>query len=238
MAIATNTYKRLRGHGLTMLERHQHTNGYLAVVLSGGYEEAGDRGRFRVQAGDVICHEAFEAHLNRYDAVGADLIVLPAPIAAEFSNPVWTIRDADEIARLAEKDAREAATRVIETMVCTQRSVQDWPHALAEAMRENLHLRLDEWASDHRLADATVSRGFGRVFGISPKAYRAKQRAQMALRLALHADHALSDVAISTGFSDQAHMTRAVHVMTGRTPGAWRSQVNWIQDERYARMAW
>lgn len=88
MAIATNTYKRLRGHGRTVLERHQHTNGYLAVVVSGGYEKAGDRGRFRVQAGDVICHEAFEAHLNRYNSVGADLIVLPAPTTAEFPSAV------------------------------------------------------------------------------------------------------------------------------------------------------
>jgi AraC-like DNA-binding protein len=236
MATATNTYKRLRGNGLTVLERHQHTNGYLAVVLSGGYEEAGDCGCFRVQAGDVISHEAFEAHLNRYDAAGADVIVFPSPITAQFPNPVWTVRDADAIARLAEKDAKEAAAQVIETMVCAQRNVQDWPHALAEAIRGNLHLRLDAWASEHQLADATVSRGFGRVFGISPKAYRAKQRAQMALRLALHADHALIDIAMSTGFSDQAHMTRAVHVMTGMTPGAWRRRVNWIQDERGARM--
>jgi len=238
MAIATNTYKRLRGHGLTVLERHQHTSGYLAVVLSGGYEEAGDRGRFRVQAGDVVCHEAFEAHLNRYDMAGAELIVLPVSITAEFPDPVWAVRDADAIARLAEKDAREAAAQVVETMVSVRRNVQDWPHTLAEAIRGDLHLRLDVWASEHRLADATVSRGFGKVFGISPKAYRAKQRARMALRLALHADHALTDVAISTGFSDQAHMTRAVHTMTGRTPGAWRSHVNWIQDGRYGQVAW
>jgi hypothetical protein len=125
MAIATNTYKRLRGHALTVLERHQHPNGYLAVVLSGGFEEAGDRGCFHVQAGDVICHEAFEAHLNRYDSVGADLIVFPVPITAEFPIAVGAVPDADAIARLAEKDAREAASQVIETMVGARRNVQD-----------------------------------------------------------------------------------------------------------------
>lgn len=123
MAIATNTYKRLSGHGRTVLERHQHTNGYLAVVVSGGYEEAGDRGRFRVQAGDVICHEAFEAHLNRYNSVGADLIVLPAPTTAEFPSAVGAVRDADAIVRLAEKDARETLAQVIETMVSARRRV-------------------------------------------------------------------------------------------------------------------
>jgi AraC-like DNA-binding protein len=197
MAIATNTYKRLRGHSLTVLERHQHAHGYIAVVLSGGYEEAGDRGCFRVQAG----------------------------------------RDADSIVRLAEKDASKALAEVIEATVSARRSVQDWPHALAEALREDLHLRLDAWASEQGLADATVSRGFGRVFGISPKAYRAKQRAQMALRLALQSDHALTDVAITTGFSDQAHMTRTVHAMTGWTPGAWRRHVKWIQDTNCISMA-
>src|SRR6202041_1166545 len=41
------------------------------------------------------------------------------------------------------------------------------------------------------------------------RAFRAKQRAQMALRLALKTGQALTDVAISTGSSGQAPMTHA-----------------------------
>jgi hypothetical protein len=34
------------------LGRHVHEEAYAALVLSGGYEEAGDHGRFQVKAGD------------------------------------------------------------------------------------------------------------------------------------------------------------------------------------------
>ena len=47
------------------MDRHVHKRAYAALVLSGGYEEAGDSGRHRVQAGNVVLHEAFEAHLDR-----------------------------------------------------------------------------------------------------------------------------------------------------------------------------
>lgn len=40
------------------------------MVLSGGYEEAGEGGRRRVAAGDVIVHHPFEAHLNRVSSRG------------------------------------------------------------------------------------------------------------------------------------------------------------------------
>jgi hypothetical protein len=48
-----------------LIGRHVHTRAYAALVLSGCYEEAGDSGRHRVQAGNVVLHEAFEAHLDR-----------------------------------------------------------------------------------------------------------------------------------------------------------------------------
>ena len=43
--------RRPRGERLS---RHRHAHGYAAVVLAGGYEEAGERARLRVRAGDVI----------------------------------------------------------------------------------------------------------------------------------------------------------------------------------------
>ena len=48
-----------------LISRHVHKRAYAALVLSGYYEEAGGSGRHRVQAGDVVLDEAFEAHLDR-----------------------------------------------------------------------------------------------------------------------------------------------------------------------------
>lgn len=56
---------------------------YLALVLSGGYEEAGGRGLYRVKAGDEMMHGGFEAHLNRYAATGSGVLNLPLPAWVE-----------------------------------------------------------------------------------------------------------------------------------------------------------
>jgi methylphosphotriester-DNA--protein-cysteine methyltransferase len=50
--------------------------------------------------------------------------------------------------------------------------------------------------SRYGLADATVSRGFQKVFGVTPSAYRVRQRARAALQLAVAGDVALSEVAV------------------------------------------
>jgi hypothetical protein len=39
------------------MPRHRHLQRYAAIVLSGGYVEAGDAGRMRVRAGDVLVHD-------------------------------------------------------------------------------------------------------------------------------------------------------------------------------------
>jgi AraC-like DNA-binding protein len=76
---------------------------------------------------------------------------------------------------------------------------------------------------------ATVSRGFHKVFGISPSAYRAHQRARRAAHLTASSQMRLDDLAQGSGFADQAHMTHAVRSLTGLTPGAWRRQAREVK---------
>jgi AraC-like DNA-binding protein len=66
-----------------------------------------------------------------------------------------------------------------------------------------------------------VSRGFTRVFGVTPQRYRLEARARAALA-DLPAAVSLAAVAVQHGFADQAHMTRSVRDVTGLPPGAWR----------------
>ncbi|MES2390204.1 MAG: AraC family transcriptional regulator [Acidobacteriota bacterium] len=218
-------FKRDRRGSHAFLPRHLHAAGHLALVLSGGYEEAGDRGCFRVQAGDVVLHDTYEAHVDRFASNGADVLDLGVPnnlLPLSSAHVTFRIANPDEIATLAERDPTAASARLISLLQPVERRVHDWPHQLADDMQSNPHLRLDDWASDNRLAPATISRGFQQVFGITPSAYRAHQRARLALRLTITATETLSTIAFTSGFSDQAHMTRAVHHLTGRPPGSWR----------------
>jgi AraC-like DNA-binding protein len=215
---------RQRRSGDTVLPRHRHEASYLALVISGGYEEAGDRGRHRVHAGNIVLHGAFEAHLNRYESTGAEVLNLLLPDWLEPAASVAQAADPDFAMRLAENDPRAAIHFLLSTARVMPVPAPDWPDELALAIAQNPHLCLGTWARRYGLADATVSRGFKQVYGLSPSAYRLQIRGRIAWRKALVGHGSLSELSMETGFSDQAHMTRAVGLITGRTPGSWRKQ--------------
>jgi AraC-like DNA-binding protein len=205
----------------TRIPRHRHASAYAAVALSGGYEECGSAGRFRVSAGYVLLHGAFDAHLDRF-AGACEILNLPLDDVA-FAFTIGRIRDADAIARLAERDPREAAASLLDQLTPAVRGPRDWQEALASALLNGPGLRLDVWAETQGLAQATLSRGFARVFGVSPRVFRAEVRARRAVTALATTDLPLARIASAAGFADQAHMTRAVSALTGLPPGRLRS---------------
>src|SRR3984957_5814555 len=110
-----------------LIGRHVHTRAYAALVLSGCYEEAGDSGRHRVQAGNVVLHEAFEAHLDRIPTSGAVGLNVPLPAQYAFRSGVATVDDPDAIVRLVEKGDSEAAALLLWSTKITQPEFQGWP---------------------------------------------------------------------------------------------------------------
>jgi hypothetical protein len=90
------------------LGRHVHEKAYAALVLSGGYEEEGGYGRFRVKAGDVIFHEQFEAHLDRFSETGVVVLNLRLPVRCSYTPGIARVVDADSVARVAERSCRDA----------------------------------------------------------------------------------------------------------------------------------
>jgi len=201
------------------LPRHRHAEGYAAVVLSGAYEEAGDAGRRRVSPGDVVVHRAFEAHLNRTAGAGAQVLNLPLP-AGEL--PAFgRADDLDGLVRLALRDPTEAAAMLAEALRPVTPAAPDWPDLLAAALAQGDATPLGAWAEVFGLSPEHLSRGFGKVFGVSPQRYRLEARTRAALA-ALAGPAPLAEVAAAHGFADQAHMTRSVRAVTGCPPGAWK----------------
>jgi AraC-like DNA-binding protein len=203
------------------ITRHRHDTAYVAIVLSGSYEECGNRGRFRVGAGDVLMHDAFDAHLNRFHFAGAQVLnLMVTDWMPSFS--IGQIRDPDAIARAAELDPLEAPASLLAQLREGYREFPDWPDILAADILRDPNCRLDSWARTHGLAAETISRGFSRVFGITPASFRAEARAHRAFELIVHGVAPLGSIAISAGFADQAHMCRAVRALTGLAPSWWR----------------
>ena len=205
--------------GASRLPRHRHREAYAALVLAGGYEESGSRGRFRVCAGQVLLHRMFDAHLNGFVAGGARILNLP--LLRQPSFGLGAVGDPDYIVRLAESDLPAATEALLAQVRPLKPRPADWPDLLAQELCGSATLSLQEWADRHGLAPATVSRGFRRVFATSPARFRAESRAQQALALIGRGTDSLAAIAARAGYADQAHMTRAVTGLTGRAPGYW-----------------
>jgi AraC-like DNA-binding protein len=214
------------------LSRHVHGRAYAALVLSGGYEEAGDYGRFQVNAGDVIFHEQFEAHLDRFSETGAAVLNLPLHTSCSCTAGIAKVTDVDAVARVAERSRRDAIELLFSLAIAGTPQPADWPDELAAALVRNPSLKLSQWGEKKGIAPWTVSRGFELVFGVSPEAFRARTRARHALRSIRNTQASLANIAVELGFADQSHMTRSVKQLTGIGPRAWRSAANRFKTGR------
>jgi AraC-like DNA-binding protein len=203
------------------LGRHPHARAFAALVLSGGYVEAGDTGRYVMTAGDVLLHQAWESHLDRFGARGAEVMVLPIT-DADALRPCGRVADPDEIVRLAAHDADAASRALLAQLEPRRPAADDWPDMLAEALRGDPGLCLGEWASARGLCPGSVSRGFRQVYGVAPVSFRLVQRTRRAVSAVRCGSDPLSQVALDCGFADQAHMTRAIRRMTGTGPSLLR----------------
>lgn len=85
-------------------------------------------------------------------------------------------------------------------------------------------LSLDDLAGIAGLSRHHLIRAFAAETGITPHAYLVDVRVRRA-RDAIRAGRGLADVAVDTGFADQAHLTRAFKARVGVTPGVYRRAV-------------
>ncbi|HEX3398351.1 MAG TPA: AraC family transcriptional regulator [Steroidobacteraceae bacterium] len=202
------------------ISRHMHGRPYVAIVLSGSYEECGSRGRFQVGPGDALLHTPFDVHLDRFRHRGAQILNLGA--AESFGFSLGRVGDPDAIARVAERDPTEACAHLCEQLREAEPTTPDWPDILARDLLHDPSRSLGGWARAHGIAAETLSRGFGKVFGVTPAAFRLEVRARRAFALISESDAPLVSIALGTGFADQAHMSRATRALTGSSPSAWR----------------
>jgi AraC family transcriptional regulator len=71
---------------------------------------------------------------------------------------------------------------------------------------------------------AHFSRKFKLAVGESPHAYVVRRRLERACHLMVTSAASLSEIALSVGFSDQAHLCRLFRTAFGRTPACWRGE--------------
>jgi AraC family transcriptional regulator len=89
---------------------------------------------------------------------------------------------------------------------------------------ENLHrtIHAKDLSAVARRSTAHFSRSFKQVFGEPPHAYVVRRRLERACHLMITSSASLSEIALSVGFSDQAHLSRLFRQALGQSPSSWR----------------
>ena len=95
-----------------------------------------------------------------------------------------------------------------------------------ELLRENLDgtVRLADLARECELSVSHFARSFKASFGVTCHQWLTGRRIERAKELLALTSMPLADVAINSGFGDQAAFTRTFHRVVGATPGQWRRE--------------
>src|ERR1700731_3403240 len=90
----------------------------------------------------------------------------------------------------------------------------------------NLHhtIHVGDLSAVARRSQAHFSRTFKLAVGESPHAYVVRRRLERACHLMITGAASLSEIALSVGFSDQAHLCRLFRQAFGRSPASWRRE--------------
>lgn len=94
----------------------------------------------------------------------------------------------------------------------------------SEILHENMdaRVRLADVARECGLSVSYFARSFKASFGISTHRWLIQHRIDHAKRLMSQTSMSLIDIAIQSGFNDQASFTRTFHQIVGVSPGRWR----------------
>jgi len=83
-------------------------------------------------------------------------------------------------------------------------------------------LSLDRLAREAGVSRSHLNRVFKRTVGQSPFSWVRSKRIERAKHLLADGALSVAEVAIATGFADQAHLTRLFSRLVGLPPGTWR----------------
>jgi AraC family transcriptional regulator len=94
----------------------------------------------------------------------------------------------------------------------------------AEVLRSGLYggVRLNVLAQECGMSVSHFTRSFRTTFGVSAHQWLVQRRIEVAKDLMLTSTYPLAEVALHSGFSDQAAFNRTFRQLVGVSPGQWR----------------
>ena len=204
--------------------RRHRADASLLLMVDGMMVLSSYRGRERLERGALAILPTFGAHALRAGPGGAAWLELPWRTDWSLGATI-DVPDVDRLLLLAAYNVTVALAEIERIMDCAQirQSMRlHWIDDLRAAMIADPHLNISSWAKASRVSREGAARAFRVAYDISPARFRLELRARNAWARIVSGSDPLSLIALETGFADQAHMTRSVGWLTGKSPSAWR----------------
>jgi AraC family transcriptional regulator len=228
-----------------------HAHGVLgiSVVLRGSVEETAGRSVFHAGVASAVIKPAGTVHANRFGPEGARLLSVelePTRIAGLLDDrgslDQWrwfrvtralgvatrALLDLSECAPPPDDAIESLAVELVAALDGDAEDVRGSPPPWLRAVRERLEDDFErqclvrDLAREAGVHPVHLARRFRRHYGLSVLDYLRGVRIRAVVRALADAETPLSEIALSTGFSDQSHLTRVLRATTGITPRRYR----------------
>ena len=228
----------------TRFRKHGHDVAHICVVLNGGFIER-DHGSWRDVAPGTVRVSGAARHDIDFSDSGATCLLVENELDAISPGNTRFIESDQRLFHLALR-LRDAArhndafatltTEELTTEFVAQidrhlRGRTGAPPPWLDRIRQLIHdshgsASVSELAHEAGVHRVHVARTFRDHYGIPVTSYARKVRAKTALSLLATSSHALSRVALESGYADQAHFTREIRSIVGATPAKLRARMN------------
>ena len=212
--------------------RHGHDESQLSVILRGPMHEETGGVSYDGCVGDIVIKPAGLMHANLFGETRIICIdAAPADVGAPFDRYSWhrapvasavAIRLARRfLAGTAEVDDVDDVLGAIPSRITSNRAVAA---RAARTLDETFAAppTVEQLATDLGIHRVHLARVFRLQWQCTPREYIQQLRVRAAAHALASTTHALAEIALDTGFSDQAHMSRMFLRRMGMTPAAFR----------------
>jgi AraC family transcriptional regulator len=233
--------------------RHSHAHAHFCFLLQGRYITGARGVEETCGPATMLFHPAGTTHRDRFhpDSRGGSFLAIS--IATETMAlagdtglidhevgftagevPVLgtrlyrELRSPDEVSPLViEGLALELLAHTVREADRASRGTQAWLGRAHELIRDGFRSRLTvrQLAEILQVHPLHLSRCFRRRFGCSPGDFLRQCRVRNASELLRSRNASLAEVALDSGFADQAQLTKAFKRITGMTPGQYRKLI-------------
>lgn len=176
-------------------------------------------------AGTVIVHGAGENHADFFQELGR-IVNIEIESTCSIDRALCLLDAWLEVSTETSRSLRGVLRNAVH-QIRRERGVAShkptWLEHVLASFEWIEPIPLEEAARSADVHPTHFARAFRHHVGMTPGAYRRRQRANAASERLLSSTISLSSVAHVTGFSDQSHFSNAFRVATGMSPGAYRS---------------